>query len=416
MTTDWETARRQRPRGRGPGRVVTSVVVIALVLFGVLFFRSAEPRGALVVDVTESPLPTRSAAPALPVVPGDWQPMAEGPLSSRRDTAAAWTGTELIVWGGRMRDRLGAFGDGAAYEPLGDRWRLLPRAPLEARGSASAVWTGAEVIVWGGVGDRPEGADSTDLQFGNPFNDGAAYSPDSDRWRRLAESPLSARRDAEAAWVDGRMLVWGGAEYMGSSQLTDGALYDPATDSWTLIPEGPLQGLLAADSDMAVIGDTVLIVTSSFRGLAIGVFDVGAQTWVPDVEQPPIRGDVPLALATLDGAALLWGESAEQPGSPIAVRYDPAERSWIPVDVPPRAPGRRDTLTSAGERVVSWSDGRGLVFDAAANHWATMPDAPDIQDADILQAWLGDRLAVWNSGLSAGSGERAAAWVPADTF
>lgn len=50
-----------------------------------------------------------------------WRPLSEGPLGPRRDAALAWTGDELLVWGGRSGQKLR--GDGAA-------WRITNRASL----------------------------------------------------------------------------------------------------------------------------------------------------------------------------------------------------------------------------------------------------------------------------------------------
>src|SRR5207237_7802454 len=81
-------------------------------------------------------------------------------------------------------------------------WRRLPAAPLRSRHGASAVWTGREMIVWGGA-----------WRAGNAsiwLDDGAAYDPAGDRWRRLASSPLAPRSEAVIAWTGKEVLVWGG--------------------------------------------------------------------------------------------------------------------------------------------------------------------------------------------------------------
>jgi hypothetical protein len=73
-----------------------------------------------------------------------------GAPSARTRHTAIWTGSEMIVWGGR--GGTGFLGDGAAYGPLGNAWRALPAsfAPL-ARAEHTAVWTGTSVIIWGGA-------------------------------------------------------------------------------------------------------------------------------------------------------------------------------------------------------------------------------------------------------------------------
>ena len=62
--------------------------------------------------------------------------------------AVAWTGTEMIVWGGRVDNSF--YYDGAAYNPVSDTWRVLPTAPggFDAR-DPIMVWTGHEAVVSG---------------------------------------------------------------------------------------------------------------------------------------------------------------------------------------------------------------------------------------------------------------------------
>src|SRR5439155_27044044 len=69
---------------------------------------------------------------------------------------AAWTGSEMIVWGGAQRTATGedvrSFNDGGRYNPATDTWTPVStkRAP-PAAGNPNAVWTGSELIVWCGA-------------------------------------------------------------------------------------------------------------------------------------------------------------------------------------------------------------------------------------------------------------------------
>jgi N-acetylneuraminic acid mutarotase len=65
--------------------------------------------------------------------------------------AAVWTGNEMIVWGGyNYQDNL-FFNTGGRYSPTTDTWiaTSTQNAPSPREDSA-AVWTGTEMIVWGG--------------------------------------------------------------------------------------------------------------------------------------------------------------------------------------------------------------------------------------------------------------------------
>lgn len=76
----------------------------------------------------------------------------------------------MIVWGGaRSRPRAGIpFSDGSAYEPAPGEWRLINLVPAAGRFLHSAVWTGSEMLVFGGRSDPSS----------LPFDDGFAYDPD----------------------------------------------------------------------------------------------------------------------------------------------------------------------------------------------------------------------------------------------
>lgn len=89
--------------------------------------------------------------PELPVGKrsGSWEwwvsPMS---FDARQFHSAAWTGNEMVVWGGRAGGQLDT---GGMYEPATDTWiaTSLVNAPAP-RSSHTAVWTGDLMLVWGG--------------------------------------------------------------------------------------------------------------------------------------------------------------------------------------------------------------------------------------------------------------------------
>ncbi|MFO0610349.1 MAG: hypothetical protein U0324_44730 [Polyangiales bacterium] len=142
-----------------------------------------------------------------------------GRPSARAFAVGAWTGTELVVWGGIGDD--GSRGDGAAYDPAADRWRTLPSAGAPGRrANAVGVWTGAEMVVFGGFGD-------------DGFRgDGARFDPAAGRWRALPSvGAPSPRARAVGVWTGREVFVWGGFDDLGVLPA-DGARYDPAGDRW----------------------------------------------------------------------------------------------------------------------------------------------------------------------------------------
>ncbi|HEX3425827.1 MAG TPA: hypothetical protein VHT30_06825 [Acidimicrobiales bacterium] len=158
-----------------------------------------------------------------------WRTIAPSPLAPRTASVSAWTGRELLVWGGSD------LADGAAYDPAANKWRTLAAGPLAGRSAAVSAWTGRELVVWGGVS----------LDGNKAFTDGAAYDPASDRWRTLGSGPLSGRYTPAATWTGTDLLIWGG-NAPGSLPFADGAAYDPATDQWRTLPPAPVVGRTAS--------------------------------------------------------------------------------------------------------------------------------------------------------------------------
>jgi hypothetical protein len=114
------------------------------------------------------------------IVPnGGWKPMGgNGAPSVRAKHVSAWTGSELFVWGGCnncFADAVGGLlGDGGLWRPAsgyaGGSWRYVAGvATLDARIEHALAWTGSELVVWGGRGSdkklRGDGARADPATF-----------------------------------------------------------------------------------------------------------------------------------------------------------------------------------------------------------------------------------------------------------
>ena len=230
---------------------------------------------------------------------GTWRHLPPPPVRVRHEVVA-WTGMELVVWGpvpGTEPGRSGPTMEGAAYDPASDTWRMLPRSPLSGRTEIGWTWTGTEVVVWGGSEQRDRW---TFVQLA----DGAAYNPATNRWRKLAPSPLSAR-SSRLVWTGREVLVLGGmvdAPEMGFDSLDDSAAYDPATDSWRKIATPGTEAVVLF-IDPVWTGRGVIA-----RGYAPGdyalrwvAYDPAAEVWRALPPSPPAR--------FFEGASLMWSGS-----------------------------------------------------------------------------------------------------------
>jgi hypothetical protein len=177
----------------------------------------------------------------------------------------AWTGTEAVVWGGFSSSSEPGHSvfdgilprDGAAYDPATDRWRKIPNAPIPGRTLPIMAWTGREVVVFGGaIADRtrldgatwnpatntwrkmakttltgvePVGGWLNDRLYVVTSASAAAYDPAADRWTELPAAPIRTgwRTAAVAA---GRLFVVAFGD--GASPPVDWGVLDPATGSW----------------------------------------------------------------------------------------------------------------------------------------------------------------------------------------
>lgn len=132
-------------------------------------------------------------------VPQAWESLSvtDGP-SARLGHSAVWTGTHMIIWGGRNGATF--LEDGALYDPETDDWTALPTegAP-DARAHHSALWTGTELVLFGGE------------NAAGPLSSGAAYDPVTEKWRPLSQGgdPL-ARSRSTAVWAGHEVVVFGG--------------------------------------------------------------------------------------------------------------------------------------------------------------------------------------------------------------
>jgi hypothetical protein len=177
-----------------------------------------------------------------------WSPVSPAAFASRSH-AAVWTGSRMIVWGGRdaFALTLTTHNAGGAYEPVAGGWTLTDTVTAPTpRMSHTAVWSGAEMIVWGGRTDVSPG-----LATGGRY----AFGPNAWVATATAGAP-SGRSGHTAVWSGAEMLIWGGRGGLG--MLGDGRAYDPVANAWRVL--GAASAPAARADHTAVWTGTVMIV------------------------------------------------------------------------------------------------------------------------------------------------------------
>ena len=170
-----------------------------------------------------------------------WTTNASGPPASGRlnlacsEHSAVWTGTEMIVWGGRNEE--GLVNDGVRYNPAANSWTLVTKSNAPSpRVGHIAVWTGSQMLIWGG------GESDWSSGYRWYVNTGGRYNPATDRWSAMSTNNAPAGCiGAVGVWANTNLLVWGGegpaytwgaGSYM-STRYGTGARYNPVADTWT---------------------------------------------------------------------------------------------------------------------------------------------------------------------------------------
>lgn len=94
-------------------------------------------------------------------VTNEWLRFPPGPIPSfKGEFASAWTGSHVLVWADSDREAPPCdlmpceAGQGtAALHLASGRWTPLPGAPIKGRDLPAVAWTGKELLVWGGEYD-----------------------------------------------------------------------------------------------------------------------------------------------------------------------------------------------------------------------------------------------------------------------
>jgi hypothetical protein len=247
-----------------------------------------------------------------------WRMLATPPTTQnycRR--GAVWTGKEMLVWGCSL----------LAFDPAKNVWRRLPDPPTR---QGIVVWTGRELVGWGGG------------CCGDVSDDGSAYNPETNTWRKLAQAPVAGQQSPAGAWTDHELVILSGQSPDGKP--VGGAAYDPENDTWRRIASVPASFVAA---QALYSGGKVYAVARGTAATSLLELDLEADSWkdLGAVAQTP--GPAVLAGNQL---VVLGGEGSRSAG----LAYYMKTGATIPVVVPLLARGVDPALVWTGQRVLVW--------------------------------------------------------------
>lgn len=155
---------------------------------------------------------------------------ANAVVPNRTSQTVVWTGTRMIVWGGNVTVNGRSIPEGGIFNPDNMSWSDIRTAGAPLRYSGhSAVWTGSQMIVWGG---KPlPGANGSAI---GETNEGGIWDLATNSWTamRVAGAP-SARTLHQAIWTGDAMLIFGGNENLQRGIKGTGGVFKPSSNSWS---------------------------------------------------------------------------------------------------------------------------------------------------------------------------------------
>lgn len=363
----WNEARRRAAAPEGSSRAVDwppgigRRIAVGAVAFAVFAAAMVFAWDLSHPDPTFGPDPSPAMVDLASELPEGWSELP-APPEVRSGAATAWTGSQLLVWGGY--EYLGGdedpSADGFMFNVVTRRWESLPPSPIEGRSDAAFAWTGRELLIWGGW----------DGGFRDPpyFGDGAAFDPVVGTWRMLPPAPIGART-AFSVWTGRELVVWGSRER--TARRIDGAAYDPITNAWRSIPDGPIS---ITDGSAVWTGDEMIVFGAALDGnnhadtptAIAAAYDPEADAWR---ELPP-SGLSPQAMT----ASWLGDELIAWDYDQASAAYDPIDDAWRPLERVPLAFSEcRPVSVATPGTVFGEFCGKTVAMSADEGEWRKIP-------------------------------------------
>ncbi len=307
--------------------------------------------------------------------------------SGRYTHTAVWTGTRMVIWGGRASSYTTGFDTGGRYSPATNLWSPVSiPSGIGGRYGHTAVWTGAEMIIFGG-------------QSLSPFQDQPwRYDPITDIW--TAGSVVAYVPNFHvAAWTGSEMIVFGGCQdFWGCSKVNTLMMYSPSTDSWRLgssvnaPSERTDAGGVWTGTEFIVWGGIDDSYGSTNTG---GVYDLAADSWSPISTSGSPINEYGFTVIWTGSQMILWGVYGE--------RYSPGNDVWAPVTTVNSPSARQDhsACWTGTEMIVHGGFYNNSVTATGGRYTPECTDAPTMTAADGICSGV---VLTWSPGSGSFSG------------
>jgi N-acetylneuraminic acid mutarotase len=312
--------------------------------------------------------------------------------SQRSDSVFAWTGTELILWGGYNFFVSGyALGDGARYNPITNTWSTISSlAAPSARFNHAGVWTGTQLIIMGGQAPYVPSVPTVVL------DDASSYDPATNGWSPIVmpQSPPTAREHVATVWTGTEWIIYGGAS---SYSPMNGSRFNPASQTWTPLPDGGPAG--RTNPSAVWTGSELLVFGGSISSVAyddVWKWSPTTNTWTST--SPPTRPSARYsASAVWTGTEMIIYAGRAAAGTALSDgwRFNPVTNTWTVIATHPSLTARVDHFaawTGTEMLIYGGSGVGGGFYNPVTNNWRIISYIDAVYGATV---WTGTELIVW---------------------
>jgi N-acetylneuraminic acid mutarotase len=257
-------------------------------------------------------------------------------------------------------------------------WASIASYPFPVTDNTADEWDGLIYSVGGFDGH-------------NNLNTGYVYHPNSNTWSPIA--PMSARRGKPAAaFIDGRLYVFGGWDNAGNSVSTL-EIYDPGSDSWTTGASAPVA--LGASTGVALGGQFYVIggqynynlpCTGPDSSCGTDVFLAGVYRYDPKVNSWTAVAPYPVpvswnACGAIQGLIYCAGGLNTSVELNSTYMYDPSSNAWTQLINMPQTQWAMGYTVANGQLFVSGGitggseTNAGFSYDPVANQWTPIANS-----------------------------------------